>query len=315
MKYDALVSGYVSMDHIIKVDTPVQCGYTSLITNADNAKIYYGGCSVNVSAALCRLNLKALPILRVGPDYVSNGFKAFLEASGIPLDGITVLENETTSACYLIQDPQNNHITLYYPGAMDKKYAAPIPDMLFTGTRLGIMTVASRPDNEFFFQQCRKFGVPLAFGMKDDLDAFPPDFLLKVLLGSRYLFMNEKECGVLEKLLGYDVTQLITHGEALAVVTTLGECGSVCYTKNQSGRLEKHEINACPVERVVDTTGAGDAYMAGFLYGCLQGRGIRECCCLGAALSSFVLGEIGCCTGLPGLQALEARAKQLYERE
>lgn len=315
MKYDALVSGYVSMDHIIKVDTPVQAGYTSLITNADHAKIYYGGCSVNISVALCKLGLTALPLLRVGPDYEPNGFKAFLQAANVPLDGITVLDNETTSSCYLLQDNQNNHITIFYPGAMAKKYAAPAADELFANARLGIMTVASKPDNEFFLRQCQQHHVPLAFGMKDDFDAFPPEFLTKVLRASQFIFMNEKERSVVEDLLGCDTTKLITHGDAIAIITTLGECGSVCYTKNDMGRLVKHEINVCPVDKVVDATGAGDAYMAGFLYGYQKGRSIRECCCLGAALSSFVLGEIGCCTGLPDAQALETKMRERFERE
>ena len=38
MKYDVLTSGYVSMDHIIKIASPLQVGYTSLVTNADNTK-------------------------------------------------------------------------------------------------------------------------------------------------------------------------------------------------------------------------------------------------------------------------------------
>ena len=120
MKYDVLTSGYVSMDHIIKIASPAQIGYTSLVTNADNTKIYYGGCSVNIAVALCRLGKKAMPVLRVGDDWEENGFKKFLEAAGVPLEGTTVIPGESTSTCYLLQDNNNDHITVYYPGSMDK---------------------------------------------------------------------------------------------------------------------------------------------------------------------------------------------------
>ena len=43
MKVDVLTSGYVSMDHIIRIATPAKVGFTSLVTNKSNSKIYYGG--------------------------------------------------------------------------------------------------------------------------------------------------------------------------------------------------------------------------------------------------------------------------------
>ena len=152
MKTDVLTSGYVSMDHIIKIDTPAKVGFTSLVTNQSNAQVFYGGCSVNIAYALCRLGMCAKPVLRVGGDYESNGFKKFLEEGNVPLDGITELPEEATSVCYLIQDNHNDHITIFYPGAMDGKYAKPLPDELFEDTKLGVITVASRQDNEEFFE-------------------------------------------------------------------------------------------------------------------------------------------------------------------
>lgn len=176
MKYDVLTSGYVSMDHIIKIASPLQVGYTSLVTNADNTKIHYGGCGVNIAVALSRLGKKGMPILRVGEDWETNGFKKFLEDAGVPLEGTKVLKDETTSTCYLLQDNNGDHVTVFYPGSMDKKYAGPIPDEFFEETRLGVITVASKPDNRYFADQCKKHNVPIVFGMKDDFDAFPVEF-------------------------------------------------------------------------------------------------------------------------------------------
>ncbi|MEG1614248.1 MAG: carbohydrate kinase family protein, partial [Oscillospiraceae bacterium] len=44
-KYDAIISGYVSMDRVVRINTPAKVGFTSIVNNSDNAKIYYGGCS------------------------------------------------------------------------------------------------------------------------------------------------------------------------------------------------------------------------------------------------------------------------------
>ena len=306
---DVLTSGYVSMDRIIKIASPARVGFTSLVTNKSNARIFYGGCSVNISAALSKLGLTSLPVLRVGGDWEENGFRAFLEEGGVSLEGISVLPEEATSVCYLLQDNNNDHITVFYPGAMDGKYASPMKEELFADTRLGVITVAPREDNREFFQKCREHKVPVVFGMKDDFDAFPEDFLRELLTGSRIIFTNEVEREIIEKLYGFsEITELFSLGEAEVIVTTLGKDGSICYVR-EGDRIRQERIGICPVEQVVDATGSGDAYMSGFLYGYLKGYEPADCCRLGGALSSFVIQAEGCCTNLPTEEELLEKFK------
>ena len=304
MKVDVLTSGYVSMDHIIKIATPAKVVFTSLVKNKSNSKIFYGGCSVNIAYALCRLGMKAMPVLRVGGDYESNGFKKFLEEGNVPQDGITQIAEEATSVCYLLQDNNNDHITIFYPGAMDGRYAQKMKDSLFETAKLGVITVASRPDNEEFFAKCKKHHVPVVFGMKDDFDAFPEPFLKQLLTESKIIFTNEVECEIIEKLFGLNtITELFKIGKADIIVTTLGKDGSICYVR-EDGKIRKEEIGICQVEQVVDATGSGDAYMAGFVYGYLHGYSPADCCRLGSVLSYFVLQAEGCCTNAPTEQEL-----------
>ena len=311
MKYDVLTSGYVSMDRIIKIASPARVGYTSLVTNADNTQIQYGGCGVNVAVALCKLGHVAMPVLRVGTDWEQNGFKDFLMESGVPLDATSVLEGESTSTCYLIQDSNGDHITIYYPGSMDKKYAAPVSDEFYANAKYGVMTVASRADNEYFIDQCQKFNVPVVFGMKDDFDAFPEDFLKRLLTESSIIFTNEVERAIIEKLFNLSsIEDLFAIGKVNVLVTTLGKDGSVCYERTADG-VKEHRIGICKVENVVDATGSGDAYISGFMHGYLQGRDVRECCKLGTTLASFVIQAVGCCTNIPSAEALDEAAAQL----
>lgn len=311
MKYDVLTSGYVSMDRIIKIASPARVGYTSLVTNADNTQIQYGGCGVNVAVALCKLGHVAMPVLRVGTDWEQNGFKNFLMESGVPLDATSVLEGESTSTCYLIQDSNGDHITIYYPGSMDKKYAAPVSDEFYANAKYGVMTVASRADNEYFIDQCQKYNVPVVFGMKDDFDAFPEDFLKRLLTESSIIFTNEVERAIIEKLFNLgSIEDLFAIGKVNVLVTTLGKDGSVCYERTADG-VKEHRIGICKVENVVDATGSGDAYISGFMHGYLQGRDVRECCKLGTTLASFVIQAVGCCTNIPSAEVLDEAAAQL----
>ena len=315
-KYDVLTSGYVSMDHIIKIAEPARVGFTSIVTNADNTKNNYGGCGVNIASALCRLGKRAMPVLRVGPDWEENGFRAYLTRNNIPTDAVTVIHGEATSTCYLLQDKNGDHITIFYPGSMDKKHARPIDSGIFENTRLGVITVASKPDNRYFLEGCKAAGVPVAFGMKDDMDAFPVDFLRELLESSTIIFTNEVERELIEQLYGCDgITKLFEIGRALYIVTTLGGSGSIVYEKTDNG-FREHRIPTSGIskEEIVDTTGSGDAYMSGFLYGVLNNRPAVECGCLGAALADFVLRDVGCCSNLPTAEQLEAKMTQIKER-
>jgi sugar/nucleoside kinase (ribokinase family) len=56
---------------------------------------------------------------------------------------------------------------------------------------------------------------------------------------------------------------------------------------------ERHEIGAVPIERLVDTTGAGDVYAAGFLYGLTHGRDLATCGELGAIGAAEVITHLG----------------------
>ena len=307
-KYDVVVSGYVSMDHMLKIKTPAAVGFTSLIENKTNSKIYYGGCSVNIAYALCKLGVKAMPILRVGGDYEEIGFKKFMEDGGVSLEGTTVIPDETTSVCYLVQDNKGQHITLYYTGAMDEKYSCALSDEIFENTQLGVITVAAHEDNAEFYKKCRAHDVPIVFGMKADFDAFPEPFLKELLLHSKIIFTNESERETIETLFHLDsITELFDLGEMEIIVTTYGKQGSTYYQRRADGTIDSQCIPICDCTKVVDTTGSGDGYMAGFLYGYLKGMPMADCCRMGSTLSSFIIEKEGCCTNAPSVEDITRR--------
>lgn len=82
------------------------------------------------------------------------------------------------------------------------------------------------------------------------------------------------------------------------VIITLGEKGSFIATKH-----ERHSVRARNV-KVVDTTGAGDAYAAGFLYGIINKFPIKKCAEIASALASFSVQKLGARAGLPNRKEL-----------
>lgn len=101
------------------------------------------------------------------------------------------------------------------------------------------------------------------------------------------LFCNQEEAHAMANttITQDAIQELGKHVET--VIVTLGEHGALILNKG-----EITYIDPLPVE-VVDTTGAGDAFAAGFLYGVTQGRTMVECGRLAAMLASLVIGQMG----------------------
>lgn len=312
--YDVLTTGFVSMDRIVKIKSPARVGYTSLISNRDNAQIYYGGCPINIAYLLARLGCSSLPIVRVGDDYEDIGFAAFLRQGGVGLDALTVVPDETTSNCYMLEDDDGQHITLFYPGAQDSKYYQPLPDDFFPTAKFGVITVGPTEDNLEFYRQCRKFNVPLIFGMKADFESFPDGVLEELLRYSTIIFTNEHERAEIEQRLGlHAITDLLETANARIIITTLGKAGSSYFTR-VNGQILSGQVGVANCNQVVDTTGSGDAYMAGFIYGLMQGQDTEACCRMGSVVASFILEAMGCCTNAPSPSQLQERYEQSYNQ-
>ena len=315
MKVEVLTSGYVSMDHIIKLKTPAKVGFTSIVENQSSAEIFYGGCSVNIAYELCKLGIDSMPLIRVGRDYESTGFKSFLEEAKVPTYGINIIEEDITGYCYLLQDNNNEHITIFYPGAMDRKYSSGFKDEIFKGVKIGVITVASIDDNMDFFRKCQKFNIPIVFGMKDDMEAFPEYFLKEILKESKIIFTNEVECEIIKHIKGIsDIKELFIDGKVDILITTLGADGSICYIRKGEKIIEKR-IESIRINNVVDASGGGDAYMSGFLYGYLKDFDPVDCCRFGTIMASHIIQKEGCLSNVPDESKLLGDFDSRFKKE
>lgn len=306
---DVLVVGYAGVDRILRVDRPAACGQTAYVTNDDNHTVHYGGNGSNVAACLGRLGQHVVPLMRVGSDWQALGYQQMLLDYGVDLCAVEVVQEQTTSICHLIEDSEGNHLTMTYPGAMDARYAGREMDgSLFARANYALLTVATRPDVEQFLAKARQYGVPLVFGVRVDEESFPPELFRQALMQSEIIFMNEVERAFIERTLGLGpVTSLLERGNAKTVVVTLGERGSAVYERTPDG-IAVSRIPAARCSGVVDATGAGDAYIAGFLYGVLTGKPFPVCAVYGGVASSFVIEKVGCTDGAPTEQMLLARS-------
>ena len=306
-----LIVGYAGVDRIIRVAGAAEKGKTSLVLNRDNRNVTCGGNGSNVAICMAKLGCRVLPIMRVGADWETLGYRRELVASGVYLDGITVVENETTSICHLIEDENGNHLTLTYPGAMDGKYVPESWDeSLFQRARYGLVTVATRQDIERFLELSEKYRLPLVFGVRVDLESFPLPVFEKLLFSAEVIFMNEVEREFIEREIA-SLQDIGQRGQAKHIVVTKGSLGSDVYVVTSSG-MERIHADAAACRGVVDVTGAGDSYIAGYMYSYLKGRGAEECAVTASCEASFIIEKVGCTVGAPTEAQLLEKVQKYY---
>jgi sugar/nucleoside kinase (ribokinase family) len=102
------------------------------------------------------------------------------------------------------------------------------------------------------------------------------------------LFANADEIRALFETDDFDAAARAVRGRVRIAAITRGAKGSVVVAGDAM-----HEIEAFPVQKVVDTTGAGDQYAAGFLYGLAQGRSMDHCGRLGSLAAAEVIAHYG----------------------
>lgn len=143
--------------------------------------------------------------------------------------------------------------------------------------------------------------------------------LSPILARTYVLFVNQKE---LQQLTGRDVNDgaegCLKQG-CRTVVVTLGKGASyktVMATSYIRNAENEYIIEPGNQEKVseIDTTGAGDAFASGFLYGLLKGKGLEECGRLGDIVARFSITKVGARQGLPTLSELAQRYRELYSQ-
>lgn len=305
---DCLILGYAGVDRIIRIQEPAEKGKTSRILNADNRNVTFGGNGSNVAACMARLGCRVVPVMRVGRDWEELGYRRMLTEYGVELSGITVVPDETTSICHLVEDAEGNHLTMTYPGAMDERYAPEsLDEALFERARYSLVTVATRTDVERFVDMSERHALPLILGVRIDLQSFPLPIFTRLLMNSELIFMNEAERAFIEREIA-PLPELFGRGRAKQIVVTLGERGSTVYERTGSA-IAQVSVSAVGCSRLVDATGAGDSYIAGYLYGYLRGCDARTCAVYGSCEASFIIERVGCTDGAPDHTRLLERVR------
>ena len=253
-----------------------------------------GGSAANTVAGLASLGGRAAYVGKVGEDQLAEVFTHDIRAGGVAFSPAT-LKGGHTGRCLVNITPDGQRTMSTFLGAASELTPADVDEIVIGEAEIVYLEgylFDPPPAREAFGKAAdtaRAAGRRVALTLSD---AFVVerhrDALLAFLPRVDILLANEAEAMAL-----YQATDRETAlGQLAAAVpfaaVTLSADGSVLLT--DGGRIA---VPAAPVERVIDTTGAGDQYAAGLLFGLARGLAPATCAQLGHLAAAEVIGHFG----------------------
>lgn len=290
--YDSvLVVGAVAYDEIMDfpgkfVDylNPKKLHQINVSFVVDRLEKQLGGVATNIAYNLSLLTQKKIKILgAVGKD--GEQFINFFWKNHIDTNNLIVDKKFYTSTGKAITDVSDNQIWGFYYGA--SRSAIKIKLKTVTNPRDLFVLSATHPAAFLRFQKdVIRLKMKYFYDPGMVLTWIKDEDLKEGVYNCRWLIGNDYEVGMILKRLRKTIKELTNDG--LQIITTLGANGVIYQSKEES-----HKVKSYKVKKIVDPTGAGDAWRGGFLTGILDGRSILASLRIGNALASFAIEKYG----------------------
>ncbi|MBL6932505.1 MAG: adenosine kinase [Rhodospirillales bacterium] len=255
-----------------------------------------GGSAANTIAALASLGSSGAFVGKVKDDQLGKVFRHDITSLGISFDTAADNDGASTARCMIHVTPDAQRTMQTFLGACVTLGPDDIDDDLIADSRVTYLEgYLWDPDQakQAFRKAARvaeASGRLVSLSLSDPfcVDRHRDDFLDLVKNHVNILFANEEEIMSLYQVENFD--------EALQMVRA--DCDIAALTRSAKGSVavrgdEVHIVDAEPVDRVVDTTGAGDAYAAGFLHGLTREMPLDKCARIGGICSAEVISHVG----------------------
>ncbi|MDD4628584.1 MAG: PfkB family carbohydrate kinase [Candidatus Peribacteraceae bacterium] len=298
--YDVLLSGGGSFADALK-GKDLNALSVSFVT--PHFKRHHGGTASNIAWNIALLGGDPLLVGTVGED--GGAYLSLLRERGIDTAFIEQRTDAVTATAIIATDDAARQISFFHPGADS---LGTWPD--FSGERgnvsHAIVSARSIPQMTEAIAWCVKERIPYLFDPGQQVHGFSDDELRRNLKSCAGMVVNDFESQLVQHRLKKDESALACDLPFL-IVTRGGE-GLSLYEKG------KHvDLPACKADRVVNPTGAGDAFRGGLLVGMAAGWSLSDAAKLGSSLGSFVVEQEGTLLDRLDTEEVWMRAQQAYK--
>ena len=311
-KYDVLGIGNAIFDVLVKTDESFLAahgmtkGGMALIDEARAAAIYQdmgpavemsGGSAANTIVGVANLGARAAYVGKVRDDQIGRLYTHDIRAAGVAFETRPASDGPATGCSYILVTPDGERTMNTYLGAAQELTPDDIDAAQIAASAIiyleGYLWDPKNAKEAFVKASTIAHGAgrQVALTLSDAfcVDRYRGEFLDLMRNGTVDLvFANEAELHSLYQASDFDTALKQWQADAKLGVVTRSEKGCVVVSKD--GVLA---VPAFPIEKMVDTTGAGDLFAAGFLFGLVRGAGHENAGRLGALAAAEIIQHIG----------------------
>jgi sugar/nucleoside kinase (ribokinase family) len=255
-----------------------------------------GGSCGNTMAGVASFGGKGAYIGKVRDDQLGTVFGHDIKAIGVAFDTPRATSGPATARCLILVTPDAQRTMNTYLGACTGLGPSDIDPALVGSAAVtyveGYLWDAPAAKQAVLkaFEAAHAQGRQVSITLSDSfcVHRYRDEFRDLVRNKIDILFGNEAEIKALYEVESFDEAMEAVRREARIAVLTRSDKGSIVVKGS-----ETWAVPAAPAARVVDTTGAGDLYAAGFLFGFTHGKPLAECARLGGIAAAEVISHFG----------------------
>lgn len=296
------VYGHVCLDQIMSLERFPEANTSVDIVEKHR---YFGGTGANIATVAASLGVPTALVSYVGSD-LPDEFRRSMESRGVDLSEVETVDGYETSTVMIVTDEEQNQVAFVYQG--------PMRDMddfdLLTAraSESSIVHISTGRPGYYLrlMERLRSSGKEISFDPAQEIhhiwsaETFPRGISL-----ADTFFCNANELRTALRYLGMERPEELL-GKVKTVINTRGGEGSIAYTADGA-----RSVLAARPGAIVDPTGAGDAFRAGYYAGRYYGHPLEECLAYGNAAASFALEAKGGVGRVPTWEMVEKRAGPL----
>lgn len=289
---DIVVTGSIAYDYLMRFPGSFRehiitesLQQVSLSFLVDEMTKHWGGVAANIAFNMAKLGLKPRLMGTAGRDFPD--YQQWLESIGVDTSAVQQHDDLFTASFFCNTDEENNQIASFYGGAMARASQYNLADM--PGNTSPDLVVVSPNDPQAMTnlsQECRDKGLRFVYDPSQQIARMDGKTLKQDMQGAYLMVVNTYEATMIEQKTGMNVDDLRATIDLL-VITHGGE-GSKIYTNG-----DIIDVPAFTPQQILDPTGAGDAYRAGFITGLVHDFPLQLSGAIGALCATYVLEHIG----------------------
>lgn len=287
------VTGSIATDHLMRF--PGRFADQFIDTHLDRLSLSFlvhdltvrrGGVAANIAFAMGVLGDRPILVGAVGPDF--DDYRAWLERHGVDCSHLLVSDTAHTARFTCTTDGDQCQLASFYPGAMTEARHITLEPIANARELELVLVGANDPEAMLIHtEEARRLGIPFAADPSQQLPVLDQDRARMLVGGAKYLFTNEYEWELLTRKTGWSERDIAERVELR--ITTLSSKG--CLLVDREGT--EIRVEAVPAREIVDPTGVGDAFRAGFLAGTTRGLERQRAAQLGSLIATLVLETSG----------------------